>query len=363
MTSAGRSGVLYGRRWLIQATLAAGAVVVGGAAPWPTHEARAQGKAGAVGAWQPTGLAEPVRQLYTPASGAFFARTREALWRSDDAGATWASVSLPPLGSGERQAAVDPTNHTVLYASGAEGLYKTNDDAATWASVLPGNVQAVVVSPADPRIVYAITLRGSLVFHRSRDGGATWDEFPIEIGASPCVSSVILLQAHPTDPQRVFRTAGCYAGRNFGDGLWESHDQGTTWAQTFRVQGTFPRRLAGGAGSAPQRFYLAAGGAVPGAPAQLARADDDGQTWRALTSLPLAANAAIGGLVSDPALPDRVWTAIGGRGVLRTDDGGATWAELGAPGPGAVNDLALGIDARNLYAATEQGVWRLPLDG
>ena len=72
---------------------------------------------------------------------------------------------------------------------------------------------------------------------------------------------------------------------------------------------------------------------------------------------------AIGGLVADPALPDRVWVAIGGRGVPRSDDGGATWTELGAPGPGAVNDLALGIDARNLYAATEQGVWRLALDG
>jgi photosystem II stability/assembly factor-like uncharacterized protein len=347
----------------LRGTLAVGAalVVAGGAghggAAW------AQGKGGGPGAWQPTGLGEAVRQLYTPTSGAFFARTQTDLWRSDDAGATWASVSLPPLGSGERLGAVDPTNHTIVYVSGADGLYKSSDDAATWTPVLPGNVQGVVVSAADPRVVYAITLRGSLVFHRSRDGGATWEEFPIEIGASPCVSSVILLQAHPTDAQRVFRTAGCYAGRNFGDGLWESHDQGTTWAQTFRVQGTFPRRLAGGEGGAPQRFYLAAGGAVPGARAQLARSDDDGQTWRELTSLPLAANAAIGGLVFDPATPDRLWVAIGGRGVLRSDDGGATWTAVGSPGPGAVNDLALGIDARNLYAATEQGVWRLPLDG
>ena len=35
--------------------------------------------------------------------------------------------------------------------------------------------------------------------------------------------------------------------------------------------------------------------------------------------------------------------------------------ELETPGTGAVNDLALGIDGRNLYAATEQGVWQLGL--
>ena len=361
MTSESGARARYGSRRFVQILLALGAVGAGIlAAPWGAPSAWAQGKG--AGAWQPTGLGEAVRELFTPASGALFARTREALWRSDDAGATWAPVALPPLGSaGERFVAVDPTNHMVVYVSGAEGLYKSVDDAATWTPILPGNIQAVVVSPADPRVVYAITLRGSLFFQRSRDGGATWEEFPIEIGASPCVSEVLLLEAHPTDAQRVFRTAGCYAGRNFGDGLWESRDQGAAWTETFRVQGTFPRRLVGGQGSAPRRYYLAAGGAVPGARPQLARSDDDAQTWRQLTSLPLAANAAIGGLAYDPAAPDRVWVAIGGRGVLRSDDGGATWTELGLPGPGAVNDLVLGVDARNLYAATEQGVWRLSL--
>jgi photosystem II stability/assembly factor-like uncharacterized protein len=362
MVGRDRPELRRGRRQFVAGLVALGAVGAGALAlDRAAGPARAQGKS--AGAWEPTGLGEAVHALYTPASGALFARTADALWRSDNAGTTWTPVALPPPGSGERLAAVDPTNHTVIYVSGADGLYESSDDAATWAPVLPGSIQAIAVSAADPRLVYAITLRGSLTFQRSRDGGLTWDEFPIEVGASPCVSEVLLLQAHPTDAQRVFRTAGCYAGRNFGDGLWESRDQGTTWAQTFRVQGTFPRRLAGGQGSEPRRFYLAAGGAVPGARAQLARSDDDGQTWRELTGLPLAANAAIGGLAYDPALPDRVWVAIGGRGVLRSENGGATWAELGAPGPGAVNDLALGIDAHNLYAATEQGVWRLALDG
>jgi hypothetical protein len=34
---------------------------------------------------------------------------------------------------------------------------------------------------------------------------------------------------------------------------------------------------------------------------------------------------------------------------------------LGRQDIGAVSDLALGVDGRNLYAATDQGLWRLPL--
>ena len=39
----------------------------------------------------------------------------------------------------------------------------------------------------------------------------------------------------------------------------------------------------------------------------------------------------------------------------------ATWSDLGRQDIGAVSDLALGVDGRNLYAATDQGLWRLPL--
>src|SRR4051812_8305169 len=44
--------------------------------------------------WQPTGLGEPASMLFTPASGAFFAKTASGLSRSDDGGASWHAVPL-----------------------------------------------------------------------------------------------------------------------------------------------------------------------------------------------------------------------------------------------------------------------------
>jgi len=322
--------------------------------------------------WQLTGLTGPVLQLFTPSSGAFFARTGTELFRSDDGGATWRPVPLPAppdggRGSTRQWATVDPTDHSVLYAGGANGLYKSADAGDTWQMVLrapttAATVTAIAVSPADARIVYAIFQSGasSLALFRSLDGGGAWSQVLAlpGPGAGPCTAGVNILQAHPSDARRVFLTAGCYAGRDFGGPLSESTDQGATWSPAFRVQGTFPRLLVGGAGRTPGRFYLAANAANPGFHSIIARSDDDGRNWVEVLT---REEGSIAGLAYDPSAPERVYAGLGGAGagVQVSRDGGSTWAELGLADQ-VIHDLALGIDALNLYAATDQGVWRLP---
>ena len=46
--------------------------------------------------------------------------------------------------------------------------------------------------------------------------------------------------------------------------------------------------------------------------------------------------------------------------VRTSSDGGQTWVDLGQGLPGPAASLALGIDGRNLYAATESGVSPAP---
>jgi hypothetical protein len=333
----------------------------------------AEGRGQPLPPWEATGLGDEVRELFTPSSGAFFARTADSLLRSDDGGTTWAPVALPPAPArrGARWAAVDPTNHMVLYAEGPDGLYQTRDDAASWALILPApaapaTVEAIAVSPADPNVLYVYFLGGNtLYFFRSADGGMAWQRAEQAPGGGPCTSSVAFLQADPTDPARVYRAAGCYAGRNFGDALWQSTDQGATWAQTFRIQGTIPVRLAGGQGRSPERYYLAAQGAVPMAASHSVRSNDNGRSWQQLRTYESTTQGgtSLRGLAYDPQTPDRVWVGVGGisRGVQGSADGGTTWTELEL-GERSVNALALGIDARYLFAATDQGVWRLPLE-
>src|SRR6185436_5517655 len=83
--------------------------------------------------WVLSGLSAAVLRVFAPADGVLFATTADGAQRSDDGGATWGPVSLP---SGATLSAVDPIDHTILYADGPDGLLKTSDDTATWRLVL-----------------------------------------------------------------------------------------------------------------------------------------------------------------------------------------------------------------------------------
>jgi len=342
------------------------------------------------GEWQPTGLTEPVWRLFTPASGALFAHTARisgvrvgplrlewgSLLRSDDSGVSWRPVPLPTGSTGV--VAIDPTDHSVLYGMGAEGLYKSEDDAANWRLIYRSggyDLALIALSPADQRLIYLYRGRTwdlGQVLVRSRDGGATWEELPLSC-------RMVRLQPHPTDPRRVFDLGGCSART-----LSVSIDQGEQWSQLFTsgAEGGI-ESLVGGWSAAPARFYLAshyAGRRL--SPTQfgccavtgLYRSDNDGQTW---TEKQTWSNAStwsseqavshrgqrFGGLAYDPSEPDRVYVGLtyAGGGVKVSADGGSSWSDLGRQDLGEIHDLALGVDGRHLYAATDEGVYRLSL--
>src|SRR4051812_39415638 len=100
----------------------------------PFWAAAPTGAQGAPPAWGPTGLTPAVTTRFGPASGALFAAAPGALYRSDDAGVTWAAVPLP---AADAVAVVDPVDHRVVYAQTADGLYQSVDDSTTWRLVLP----------------------------------------------------------------------------------------------------------------------------------------------------------------------------------------------------------------------------------
>ncbi len=192
-------------------------------------------------AWVPTGLTGPVREVVSLVNGTLLARTDAQLLRSEDGGASWRSVAVPGSAGA---VAVDPLDPATAYAAGTEGLYKSTDDGATWASVLPTaeTVQAVAASPADPALVYlaltrAPTNSSDFRFLRSRDGGVTWEQLE-EFHNSLCGWGVRILQPHPTDASRVFRTANCYAGRILSARLPRRRHAGAARASERAARGT-----------------------------------------------------------------------------------------------------------------------------
>jgi hypothetical protein len=241
-------------------------------------------------------------------------------------------------------------------------VHKTTDDGATGTPVLPtGGLQvlAITVSPADPTLVFVALAQFSASFqvHRSLDGGATWTRIEGPIQGATCIFSVPILGPHPTDPMRVLRTSGCYAGGDVPsvDSLDESLDQGVTVSPLFHPRPLFPDRLLGGMGSQPSRWYLSAHfGAWPGGGKMLR--SDDGATW---TDVPaFASGPSIAGSAHEPWQPDTLFAALTTDAIRRSDDAGGTRSDLPA-GPTQVADLLLTPGGQALLAATATGGWRI----
>lgn len=171
----------------------------------------------------------------------------DGIWRSANGGTSWSHVGLDGT-SQIAQIAVDPRDADVVYVAAvgdpfkpgtARGIYKTIDGGKHWRRILFAGMQtgasSVVVSPADPRIVFAgmwtvqrspwmLTSGGrDDGLYRSSDGGAHWrlvsgNGFPAgltgRIGVAFAPSDARLLYAVIESNRGVF---------------WRSQDGGGHW--------------------------------------------------------------------------------------------------------------------------------------
>ena len=183
-----------------------------------------------------------------------------------------------------------------------QGIYKSMDAGKTWALMglePTGRILRLVIDPKDPKIVLACALghaygpqpdRG--VF-RTVDGGQTWNKVLFVDENTGCSD----IAMDPVNPRVLF--AGMWQleihtwGRDSGgpgSGLYKSTDGGTTWK---KLSGSaLPTRPVGKvavaiARSNPNRVYamIETGDGVPlnGQPTdsgQVWRSDDGGSTWK-----------------------------------------------------------------------------------
>jgi hypothetical protein len=279
---------------------------------------------------------------------------------------------------------VDPLDHRIIYVDAQDGLQRSDDEGRTWTPILPSSrrTSRIAISPANTSVLYVAQSGGpggrDFWFQRSVDRGANWQQLE-EQHQSPCGWSTLILAPHPIDQARVFRTAGCYAGRNLGDDLKESRDGGSTWSTLFTPKTAFPHALIGGAGAEPYRLLLSVNNDYRGGGSLVYTSSDDGASW-----LPILENkgggtmtgskdphVTIGGLTYHPQVPSTIYVGLNSKAdpfkpdnfatVSATGDGGITWMQAGTQQLPQIRSLALGIDGLNLFAATENGVWRLAL--
>jgi photosystem II stability/assembly factor-like uncharacterized protein len=267
------------------------------------------------------------------------------VFKSTNGGASWAAMS-----SGIRDAfelfalAVDPSNGSTLYAGTGAGVFKSTDGAISWTLALATSdfLFCLAIDPSAPATVYA---GGNSGVWKSSDRGLTWTSPTGAFG----VSSLAIDPSHP---------ATLYGADD--NGIEKSVDGGATWSDLpifdvgYLVVVVDP--------SHPATVYAGSYNGV-------SKSTDGGATWTVLASSGLPDTAFVGVLAIDPHAPDTLYAAdgmesgpagVGGFGVYKTTNGGASWAPI-TSGPGGTYVYALGIDPTNsavIYASNRSGIFK-----
>jgi photosystem II stability/assembly factor-like uncharacterized protein len=200
---------------------------------------------------------------------------------------------------------------------------------ARWTAVGPGGgrVFSLVTAPSDARVLYGVG-DGPSIF-RSTNGGGSWElraaglSLPRFAPAAPAVD--------PEDPNHLFAAALDPSTGDFSaGGVYESADGGATWTPASDGLGRSSPR--------PFVYQLAFDPRDPGALYAATGAGifvlRPGHAWS-----PFALDGAtVFALAFDPAAPHTFlatvsFPASAERGILKSTDGGATWAQKSAAMP------------------------------
>ncbi|HVG29740.1 MAG TPA: Calx-beta domain-containing protein, partial [Pyrinomonadaceae bacterium] len=277
------------------------------------------------------------------------------IWRSTDAGATFAAASDSQVDLAVGSIAFAPGNPQRVYAGMGDlwggylgtGVLRSDDGGATWArasdGTLPsyGQVNNVRVDPNDPNRVYATLYQyyngnssGTFDvggFYVSTNGGVTWQKPLAGLARDVAIS--------PANPQTIYagmrRVDSNVDGVNL-PGLYKSTNGGQTWARVYTSSfGAYTgstridMRVAV-TPAAPQKVYILSGNTIGSSPSPvLAVSDDEGQTWG--TNLPVTGidpgqyfyNIH---MFADPTNAATLY--VGTRDVFKSTNGGSSWQSI-----------------------------------
>jgi hypothetical protein len=313
----------------------------------------------------------------------FLATTSQGLARASQSASSEWSVEFLLSEQDVRCLAADPLNPRVIYAgTQGQGVLRSEDGGKTWRSVgLAGQiVKALAISRTQPGTVYAGTKPAQLFV--SRDGGASWTElasfrrirsrwFWFSPAEKPFSAYVQAIALSPADPRIIVVgiEAGAVVQSLDGGQTWSGHRRGALrdcHSLTFHVThgnwvyegggsgaGVSVSRDAGAAWMQPKegldRRYGWAVAADPAHPevwyasvapsALKAHSEQNAQAaivrsvggapWQTLTGgLPQPLNHMPYALLTNPTAPGHVYAGLSNGEVWHSADHGDSWHKL-----------------------------------
>lgn len=318
----------------------------------------------------------------------YMGATGGGVWKTTDAGVSWANVSDGFFSTGSigaiEVAESDPNVVYVGTGSAAirsniiqgRGVYKSTDAGKTWSFVglrEAGQIGAMAVHPTNADIAYVAALgqpfgpspeRG--VF-RTTDGGKTWKKV-LYINDRTGVVSIAI---NPANPNQLF--AGAWraerrpwtiisGGPASEGGLYVTQDGGDTW--THLTKG-LPQNLVGKVGvdisrANPKRIYVVL--EAPGTEAGVYRSDDGGTTFQQVSSQSslIARPFYYTYIDADPKDEDTVW--VNNLSLWKSTDGGKTWRSVPTP-HGDNQGMWINPDNPQIIVQSNDGGANVTLDG
>tara|TARA_B100000686_G_scaffold242741_1_gene251543 strand:+ start:2614 stop:5799 length:3186 start_codon:yes stop_codon:yes gene_type:complete len=241
------------------------------------------------------------------------------------------------------------SNRNLYYMGTAGGgVWKTEDAGNTWKSIsdgyFGGSIGAVAVSESDPNIIYVgegeQTLRGNVSsgkgMWKSNDAGETWNYIGL-----PKSEHISRIRIHPSNPNILYvGVIGNLWKPNIERGLYKSINGGNTWSKVLYVSDKAgvgdviidpnnSRIIYASTWQMKRNGYRMDSG---GPDSRIFRSFDEGNTWedisefKGLPSFPWG----IVGIAISPVNSKRIWLMIEAKngGVFRSDDGGNSWKKI-----------------------------------
>ena len=166
------------------------------------------------------------------------------IFKSIDGGKTWNDTNFPNAYR-ITELLINPQNGNQLYAATNQGIYKTVDGGVNWTQILSDvYIKQMVYKPGDFNVIYATNKTygdEKLIFYRSGNGGDNFKE--LKIGAMSEDVTRAAIAVTQSDSDLVFLSAAIdkkgWDEEDF-EGLYKSTDSGNSFT---KVQMNTPPRL------------------------------------------------------------------------------------------------------------------------
>lgn len=264
---------------------------------------------------------------------------------------TFAGLKLRGIGPGIASGricdfAVNPANRAEYYAAVCSGgLWKTENAGTTWAPIFDTqgsySIGCITMDSTNPHVLWVGTgennSQRSVSFgdgvYRSRDGGKSWEHLGLK--ESEHIGKIVI---DPRDSNTVYVAAQGPLWRSGGDrGLYKTTDGGKTWNRILHISDDTgvnevhmdprdPNTLYASAYQRRRHVWTLVNG---GPESAIYKSTDAGVTWRKITSgVPDVDKGRIGMCIS-PVNPDVVYAIIEAQydkgGFFRSMNRGETW--------------------------------------